>query len=298
MQSHSLLDEYKSSLTSKFPENKDKKQPSCTDILSSKELNIAKEQLYSETIESTLNYPAIDRYSDPLHRNQIYCLHSFVPAPGARPDEQGFYGWMKCRGTFYTAEEANQRAEEIIRYVDSLHPITTSYCGRPFPLVKGKFIKDSIEINLNEKMKNDMGQALRAKKLQEQQAQKAVEERRKELLKVSVSEAENSLETYTTLRVKLATLQHTFAGGKKELHTLRNNIIKTREELEKLDEKDPSCKDQFLAQYNQAREEVGLQETPESMIYFMKNDVNLSLEQLDDELNPYIHMQLGSSDTS
>ena len=73
-------------------------------------------------------FPKIDRtYADPSISMQNYSLFSFIPAKGASPNEQGIFGFAKIRGTYQSEMEASQRAEYLIRNVDSYHKIFTVY---------------------------------------------------------------------------------------------------------------------------------------------------------------------------
>ena len=83
----------------------------------------------------TDKFPRIDRsYADPAILNQQIALISFIPAKGATPNENGIFGFAKIRGNFATPIEASERAEFLIRNVDSYHQIYHAYVGRPFPI--------------------------------------------------------------------------------------------------------------------------------------------------------------------
>jgi len=83
----------------------------------------------------TDKFPRIERtYADPILPMQYIGLISFTPAKGATPNENGVYGFAKLRGNFSSEIEANERAEFIIRNIDSHHQIYHTYVGRPFPI--------------------------------------------------------------------------------------------------------------------------------------------------------------------
>ena len=80
-------------------------------------------------------FAKVDRvYSDPAIPMQNISLFSFTPAKGATPNSNGVFGFGKIRGTYNTPQEAEERAEYIIRSVDSTHQVFHSYTGRPFPI--------------------------------------------------------------------------------------------------------------------------------------------------------------------
>ena len=69
-------------------------------------------------------FPRVERqFADPPIPLQMFSLVSFVPARGATPDKDGVFGFMKARGNYATTQEANERAEYLLRNVDSYHQI-------------------------------------------------------------------------------------------------------------------------------------------------------------------------------
>ena len=95
-------------------------------------------------------FPRVDRtYADPTLPMQYIGLVSFTPAKGATPNENGVFGFAKLRGNFASEIEANQRAEHLIRNVDSYHQIYHTYVGRPFPITSSsKYSADTTEIDI------------------------------------------------------------------------------------------------------------------------------------------------------
>ena len=102
------------------------------------------------------NYPKLERmYADPKQMGQMFSLVSFIPSIQAKPDKDGIYGMIKVRGTFATEDEANSRAEFLIKNVDSYHKIYTVFTGRPFPATESsKFSHATTEIDIRNKIKN------------------------------------------------------------------------------------------------------------------------------------------------
>ena len=73
-------------------------------------------------------FPRVDRtYADPILPMQIYGLISFTPAKGATPNDNGVYGFAKLRGNFASEIESTQRAEYLIKNIDSYHQIYHTY---------------------------------------------------------------------------------------------------------------------------------------------------------------------------
>ena len=84
-------------------------------------------------------------FADPSQFGQKITLVSFIPSKGAKPDKDNIYGMMKVRGVYATEDEANERAEFLIRNVDSYHEIFHAYVGRPFPITTSEMYSDEIK---------------------------------------------------------------------------------------------------------------------------------------------------------
>jgi len=95
-------------------------------------------------------FPSADRtYADPPIPMQNIALLSFVPAKGATPNENGVFGFAKVRGVYASPIEAEQRAEFLIRNVDSYHHLYHLYVGRPFPITSSsKYSAETKEIDI------------------------------------------------------------------------------------------------------------------------------------------------------
>ena len=85
------------------------------------------------------------------------------------------------------ASEANQRAEWLIRNVDSYHTIHTSYSGRPFPLCSDtrKFVKETNEVDIRKKTVETISEEIKSKKEEEKRNVQDIKEREKRLLEES-----------------------------------------------------------------------------------------------------------------
>jgi hypothetical protein len=136
--------------------------------LSDTETDRAMEEL-NKTSYIALDFPRRDKtFVDPSIVNQVYSLFSFVPSKEAKPDKNGVYGYGKIRGCFSTDIEANQRAEFIIRNVDSYHPIYHGFVGRPFPITASSDYSAEVnEIDIKKQMTDSISADVKAKKLEE-----------------------------------------------------------------------------------------------------------------------------------
>lgn len=270
-----------SSLTS--PEDRDLnnkwKPDQSSPPLTNDEANIAIETLNNTAF--TDKFPKIDKtYSDPAIALQNIGLISFVPAKGATPNENGVFGFAKLRGNFASEMEANQRAEFLIRNVDSYHQIYHTYVGRPFPItISSSYSAETTEVDIRKETTKTISSSIKEKKEKEQQEVREIKEREELLLAESKRDSPDEYENYITLRVKKAQLSFTYLEHLKKLDEIKNIIVKTREEVSKMDLENPTFKDTYYEKYMKAREEAGIKESTEerqdNFIKFLVEDAVL-----------------------
>jgi hypothetical protein len=201
--------------------------------------------------------PVERKYIDPPISQQVYCVHSFVPSKCASPDKDGIYGMIKCRGTYNTLEEANQKAEELIKKVDSIHKYHINKVGHPFPMtLDSKFASEKKEVDLKEKCDKTMEVDF---KEQTNENKKEISEikQREELLLKEVK-IDDPLEKYVTTRVRRANLVWTYVENIKKLRDVFKNIKKAEKEIEEQDGKNPEFRKEYIDRFNHARRESGL----------------------------------------
>ena len=225
------------------------------------------------------NFLKVERkYADPVEPLQQIGLFSFLPAKGAKPNENGIYGFAKLRGNFASDNEASERAEYLIRNVDSVHHIFHTYVGRPFPLTDSLNFSEKInKINIYKSMSESFDEKTKEKEEKEQKQIKDINERRKKLLEEEKEDyKEDPLDFYTTLRVKKAQLTKTYLDTIKNIEHIKNCIINTRKKIHEMDLEDKSYSEKFFDKYKQASEEVGLDiSQPDSISHFLFNDTEL-----------------------
>lgn len=228
-------------------------------------------------------FPKLDRfYADPIYNNQVFCMHSFLPAPGATPDKNGVFGMMKCRGTFQMLEEADQRAEWLVRNCDSLNPIQTTYVGRPFPVCVDhkKYVKETREIDLKKQTIETSTEHIRKGKEQDRQEVKQIREREQRLLEESKEDyVQDPMDRYIELNVKKANLTWAYLEAQKKIQAMKDNIIKARNDISELDTEHPTFRDEFMERYMEARRASGFPDTDpkaeNNFIRYLVEDVDL-----------------------
>jgi len=228
------------------------------------------------------NYPRLERmYADPKQIGQRFSLVSFIPSTKATPDKDGIYGMIKVRGTFATEDEANVRAEFLIKNVDSYHKIYHVLTGRPFPATaSSKFSHVTTEIDIRNKIKNIVSADIKQQKDEENKVINEIKDREAKLLEESRKnknqEPTDPLEDYTTQKVKFAQLVWTYNETQKKLAKYRKIIIKTRDTVNETETKYPDFKEKYMEKYMKAREDAGLTEDGEnSFMKYLCEDIEL-----------------------
>jgi len=226
-------------------------------------------------------FSKVDRtYADPLIPLQNISLFSFMPAKGSSPNENGIYGFAKIRGTFSTELESNQRAEYIIRNVDSYNKIQHVYTGRPFPVtLDSKYSAESNEIDIRKDMAKTVSQNIKDKKDEEYKTMQEIKKKEEELLDDSKKEEIDPYDDYVTQRVKYAQLAFTYLQHQKKMAEVKEIIIKTRVKIKDMDVDFPDFKNSYYDKYMEAREKAGIKESKmdaeDNFIKYMVEDVDL-----------------------
>lgn len=235
-------------------------------------------------------FPRVDRtYADPPVPMQNIGLLSFTPAKGATPNKDGVFGFAKVRGSYSTTMEADQRAEYLIRNVDSYHQIYHFYVGRPFPITSSSdYSAEKTEVDIRKETTKAISSYIKEQKDDEQKEVREMKEREEKMLEESKKAREDDgtgeidvdpYENYITLCVKKAQLSWTFLEHLKKLAEVREIVIKTRKEIKDLDAKFPDFSGKYLDKYMEARKNAGLdekvRETQDNFMMYMVEDALL-----------------------
>jgi hypothetical protein len=237
-----------------------------------------KEALKELNVKEYVNkFPRFEKfYADPKLDSQVHCLVSFTPSNGSSPDKDGVYGMLKVRGTFETQDEADLRAEYLIRNVDSYNKIFHSYVGRPFPLSSnGKYICETKDIDIKKKVVEITSEEIRKKRDEEKKTMEEIKEREKELLEDVKKTDTDPYDRYIELMVKKSQLTWTYSSTMKKMDEMKTNILRAREELSELRTKNEDYHTKFFDRYMDARKKSGLPDTDDSFIKYMCEDIDL-----------------------
>lgn len=246
------------------------------DPLSAEECSVAVPALYNSKPFRAVNRRLHDPYK---YGEPKFVLFSFIKSSGAVADKDGFLGVAKIRGSFHSEQDAKDRAEEIIRDVDSSNSIFTALTGVPFPLVDKGCAKELTEVDISKKVEKVISDNVRAKRQADEKELREIQERKAALVsedgKINESEAPEDL--YVQKRVKLAHLRYAI----KEHISKAKECIKlektTRDDLNETKALNPEYESGFLKRYQDGRRKANI---PES------TDLTGFMKYLIDPINP------------
>lgn len=281
--------EKENSLTSPLDRDKTIKYPVQTNEppLENNELKNAISDLCDSTY-ITKFYKKLDRrYCDPLIKNQLYGLISFVPSKGAQPDKQGVYGFAKIRGNYNTLQESEKRAHYLVREVDSYHKIYTAAVGRPFPLtISSNYSQEVDEVDIKKTMTESISNAVKRIKKQETKSIEEIKEKEKRLQEEVDKENTDPFERYTTMQVKKAQLTWSYDKTYRKMIGMQKSILATRKELEDYDKEYPDFKNKHYEHYLEARKKSGVdinlqsdKQKKDNWMQYLCNDIVLPFDE-------------------
>lgn len=185
-------------------------------------------------------------------------------------------GVAKIRGSYFTQLEAEQRAEEIIKDIDSTNSIFTCLIGTPFPLVTEGFADELSEIDIQNQTEHTISQNVRERRRKDQKEMDELKQREEDLMQINADPGEKEENNYITHRVKLAALKNEIDNHKKkilECINLQNNCKKW---LIDMKEQHPEYEEEYMKKYMNARKEAEIPDSQEgdNFMKYMKEPIN------------------------
>lgn len=237
-----------------------------------------------QTLNKDIRFTQVERYyADPAIYGQNIALVSFIPARGAKPDKDNIYGMMKVRGVFGSEQEANDRAEYIIKNVDSYNEIFHTHVGRPFPITTSDIYSNEIQtIDIKQKTTDVICNDILIKKKNEKQEIEQMKEREKTLLEESKKAQDDSpldeFEQYITQQVKRAQLIWTYKETFTKMKQMKESIHKSSSIIKEMQEENPDFLNKYKEKYYQARKEANLKDEDEnSFLKYLGKDLEDSI---------------------
>lgn len=244
------------------------------------------EELKKELNVDIRSYQVDRYYSDPMQVGQKTALVSFVPSAGAKPDKDNIYGMMKVRGVYESELDANNRAEFLIKNVDSYHEIFHCHVGRPFPITDNNRYAHYVQkIDIKNKTTEVISEDIINKRREEKNEVEQIKEREEQLLKAS-KQAEKGLpvdeyDEYITLNVKRAQLLWTYRESLKKFNEMRKGYESAVGRIKELDAAFPNYKHDYMEKYMQARRDSGIPDDQESFVKFMSLDIETTWDEVE-----------------
>ena len=267
------MSEKQSSLTSPNDKSVENYIPNSKSSLNDEDAQRAFKECFISSLKD-ISYER--RYADPRIPGQIYSLHSFIPSKDAIPDKDGIYGMIKIRGTFSSVEEANDKAEDLIRNHDSYHKIYSGWVGKPLPLTTKSDWSDKIEeIDIKQKISKIVREDIKEQRKKEKKEVQEIREREQNLKVAVEQEATDPYEKYTCLRVKKSQIIWGYLEHRKKLYEMLDIFEKTLLEIKDMDDEDEDYSKRYYERYLEAREKAGIPKD--------KNDVSF-MKYLDTDI--------------
>lgn len=239
-------------------------------------------------LNKNITFAQVDRYyADPVQTNQKIALVSFIPSKGATPDKDNIYGMMKVRGVYATEQEANERAEFLIRNVDSYHDVFHAFVGRPFPVTTSDGFASSVKtIDIRKKTTELISDDILSRKREEKREMEDIQDREKKLLEESKRAQEGKpidpFDEYITENVKRAQLTWTFHETKKKVLQMKESYKSSTQRVRELDEENPEFVKSYREKYMEARKASGIPDDNDSFIKYLGMDLATDIEDAED----------------
>jgi hypothetical protein len=291
--------------------------PTNEPFLSNEQVVLAKEEL----LKDTNNFPRINRrFVDPPKAGEPkFALFSYIDHPDVDMDKfledikdslkfkhrkrldelqarsSRVKGIAKIRGAYMSQQEADQRAEEIVREVDSTNSIFMCVIGMPFPLVSEGFAEEIREIDIRKETENAISQNVRKQRMKEKKEMEEIKMREEDLMRnaekdPNVDDADN----YTAQRVKLSHLRYSIEQHVKKHAECVDNEKRCVSWLLDMKTRHPEFEEMYMEKYMAGRKAAYIPDDhiPEGFMRYM-NDPLVKLDTEDTTL-----VKLDTEDTT
>lgn len=163
-------------------------------------------------------------------------------------------GVAKIRGAYMTQQEANERAEEIVRDIDSTNSIFTCIIGVPFPLVSEGMADEVSEVDLQQQTEHTIAQNVRKQRNKDRKEMDEIKRREEELLRNAEKDPNaDDEENYISQRVKLAHLRYCIDEHVKKQSECISNEKKVVAWLVDMKTRNPDFEEKYMEKYMAGR---------------------------------------------
>ena len=189
-------------------------------------------------------------------------------------------GVGKIRGAYMTQQEADTRAEEIVRDIDSTNSVFICNMGVPFPLVPRGMSEEINEIDLQQQTEHAIAQNVRNQRQKHQKEMEDIKMREEELMRNAEKDPNADEEdNYISHRVKLAHLRYSIEQLVKKHIECVENEKKVVELLVDMKNRNPEFEEKYMEKYMAGRKAAHIPDdhTPEGFMKYM-NDSLIKLD--------------------
>ena len=275
--------------------------------LSNEELQIAKDKL----VKAVDKFPRVNRhFVDPLRAGDPkFALFSYIEHPDVdmikfhddimgslKPKHkkqlaelnarsQWVKGVAKIRGAYVTQQEAEARAEEIVRDIDSTNSVFTCIVGAPFPLVTEGMAEEVNEIDLQQQTEHAIANNVRKQRRKEQREMEDIKRREEELRRNAEKDPNiDDLENYIAQRVKLSHLRYSINEHTKKKAECVENEKNVVEWLLDMKSRHPEFEEKYMEKYMAGRRAAHMpaDHEPEGFMKYM-DDPLIKLDVVKEE---------------
>jgi hypothetical protein len=163
-------------------------------------------------------------------------------------------GVAKIRGAYVTQQEAEHRAEEIVRDIDSTNSIFTCIVGVPFPLVSEGMSEEVKEVDLQQQTENTIAHNVRRQRQKEKKEIEDIKRREEELMRNAEKDPNaDDEDNYIAQRVKLAHLRYSIDQHVKKHAECIDNEKKCVEWLVDMKSRNPEFEEKYMEKYMAGR---------------------------------------------
>jgi hypothetical protein len=185
-------------------------------------------------------------------------------------------GVAKIRGAYMTQQEAEVRAEEIVRYVDSSNSIFTCIIGVPFPLVSKGMSEELNEVDLKNQTESTIAKNVRNQRLKEQKEIEEIKQREDELMRNAEKDPNaDDQDNYIAQRVKLAHLRYSIEQHVKRHSECIENEKQCVKWLLDMKSRKPEFEETYMEKYLAGRKSAHIPDDvePEGFMKYMGNSL-------------------------
>jgi hypothetical protein len=227
-----------------------------------------------------------DSQSSELTNGHLCNILAFEPARGCTPNINGIYGVMRVSGSYYSEDEAIQKASDVIKKfpANNLFIVKT---GSPFFLTKNeKYFSGTTKVKMAPNSEKVDGETAAVKDMYDYMALKSIEMRQKEkqiereisdrvaALKNDVSSGSaDAVDNIIILWHKICCSALEYKATEKSLVDLKKKHGTQCDRVEKLLNENPSLRDVAMQKLTSENAKLGIDQGEDEQAIFLRDNI-------------------------